>query len=53
MAASTFIDDIIKIEIIAGADRKTERFFRGYKEHLKRLLKQIDILITAQNIRTI
>ena len=48
-----FIDDIIKIEIIAGADRKTERFFRGYKEHLKRLLKQIDILITAQNIRTI
>ena len=29
-----FIDDIIKIEIIAGADRKTERFFRGYKKHL-------------------
>jgi hypothetical protein len=48
-----FIDDIIKIEIIAGSDRKTERFFKGYKEHLKRLLKQIDILITAQNIRTI
>ncbi len=48
-----FIDDIIKIEIIAGSDRKIERFFKGYKEHLKRLLKQIDILITAQNIRTI
>ena len=48
-----FIDDIIKIEIIAGADRKTERFFKRYKEHLKGLLKQIDILITAQNIHTI
>jgi len=30
-----FIDDIIKIEIIAGADRKTEKFFREFKEHLK------------------
>jgi hypothetical protein len=48
-----FIDDIIKIEIIASADRKTEKFFRKFKEHLKQLLKQIDILITAQNIRTI
>ncbi len=48
-----FIDDIIEIEIIAGGDRKTEKFFRDFKEHLKRLLKQIDILITAQNIRTI
>ena len=51
--AWNIIDDIIKIEIIAGADRKIEGFFRGYKEPLKRLLKQIDILITAQNIRTI
>ncbi len=48
-----FIDDIIKIEIIAGADGKTERFFRQFKQRLKRLLKQIDILITAQNILTI
>jgi hypothetical protein len=48
-----FIDDIIKIEIIAKSDRKTERFFRQFKERLKRILKQIDILITAQNIRTI
>jgi hypothetical protein len=48
-----FIDDIIKIEIIAGADRKTERFFKEFKERLKRLLRQIDILITAQTIRTI
>jgi hypothetical protein len=48
-----FIDDIIKIEIITGANRKTERFFKEFKERLKRLLKQVDILITAQNIRTI
>jgi hypothetical protein len=48
-----FIDDIVKIEIITGADRKTERFFRRYKGYLKRRLKQLDILITAQNIRTI
>ena len=48
-----FIDDIIKIEIIAGDDRKTESFLRRYKEHLKRILQQIDILITAQIIRTI
>ena len=48
-----FIDDIIKIEIIAGSDRKTEKFFREFKEHLKQLLKQIDILITAQTIRTV
>lgn len=48
-----FIDDIIKIEIIAGADRKTERFFRQFKNRLKTLLRQIDILITAQEIKTL
>ena len=48
-----FIDDIIKIEIIAGADRKTEAYFKRYKPRLKRLLKQIDILITVQDIHTI
>ena len=48
-----FIDDIIKVEIIAGADRKTERFFRQFKARLKRFLHQVDILITAQNIHTI
>ena len=48
-----FIDDIIKFEIIAGADKKTEAYFRRFKRRLKRLLKQIDILITAQNIRTL
>ncbi len=49
----TFIDDIIKIEIITADDKKAEKFFRGFKEHLKRFLKQIDILITVQDIRTI
>ena len=48
-----FIDDIIKIEIITGDDRKTARFFLRFKEHLKRVLQQIDILITEQDIRTI
>src|SRR3990170_5180410 len=48
-----FIDDIIKIEIITGDDRKTVRFIRRFKEHLKRVLQQIDILITEQDIRTI
>ncbi|MGZ9130162.1 MAG: hypothetical protein ACXW4Z_20495, partial [Candidatus Binatia bacterium] len=48
-----FIEDIIKIEIIARADRKTQKYFRLFKERLKRLLKQIDVLIIAQDIRTI
>ena len=48
-----FIDEIIKIEIITSSDRKAERFFKEFKEHLKQLLKQVDILITAQDIRTI
>ena len=49
----TFIDDIIKIEIITTDDRRAERFFKSFKEHLKRLLNQVDILITVQDIRTI
>ena len=48
-----FIDDIIKIEIITVGNGKTEKFFKGFKEHLKALLQQIDILITMQDIRTI
>ena len=48
-----FIEDIIKIEIIARADHKTQKFFRQFKQRLKRLLKQIDVLIIAQDIRTI
>ncbi len=48
-----FVDDIIKLEVITESDEKTERFFKDYKEHLKELLEQIDILITAQEIRRI
>jgi len=48
-----FVDDIIKIEIITSGDKKTERFFKRFKEHLKQLLNQIDILITVQDIRTL
>jgi len=49
----TFIDDIIKLEVVTTDDRKARHFFKGFKERLKRLLKQIDILITVQDIRTI
>jgi hypothetical protein len=48
-----FIEDIIKIEIIARADRKTQKFFRQFKERVKRMLKQFDVLIITQDIRTI
>lgn len=48
-----FIDDIIKIEILAGNNRNAARFFRRFKQYLKQLLQQIDILITEQDIRRI
>ena len=48
-----FIEDIIKIEIIAGADRKTQKFFRDFKEGLKLRLQQVDVLITTQDIHKI
>ncbi|MBI3193400.1 MAG: hypothetical protein HYZ34_02910 [Ignavibacteriae bacterium] len=48
-----FVDDIIKLEVITESDEKTEKFYKDYKEHLKEFLEQIDILITAQEIRTI
>ena len=48
-----FIDDVIKIEIISVEDLKANRFFKGFKQRLKRLLQQFDILITVQDIRTI
>jgi len=46
-----FIEDIIKIEIFAGAERlKGSSCNYG---NLKRLLRQVDVLITAQDIHTI
>ena len=47
----SFVDDIIKIEIIASADRGTKNFLRKFKQRLKKLLNQLDILITAQDIQ--
>ena len=48
-----FIDDIIKIEIVATNDRATRRFFKDFKERLKESLQQIDILITTHGIQVI
>jgi hypothetical protein len=48
-----FIDDIIKVEVITIDDPTADGFFREFKERLKTLLRQIDILITVQIIHTI
>src|SRR5215216_2697121 len=45
-----FVDDIIRIEIITDEDL---RFFKSFKRQLKRELRQLDILITVQDIHTI
>jgi len=48
-----FIDDIIKIEVVATNDRATRKFFTEFKERLKKSLQQIDILITTHGIQVI
>jgi|ERR1044072_567705 hypothetical protein len=48
-----YIDDIIKIEVVASHDRKTKQFFTGFKERLKTSLRQIDILITTHGVQVI
>lgn len=48
-----FLDDIITIEIVTSDDRATKKFFKGFKEHLKQELRQIDILITTHGIQVI
>lgn len=48
-----YIDDIIKIEVLATHDRLTKKFFVDFKERLKKSLQQIDILITAHGIQVI
>ena len=45
-----FVDDIVRIEIITEEDLQ---FFRNFKRQLKRRLRQLDILITVQDIYTI
>lgn len=48
-----YIDDIIKIEVVATNDRVTKKFFKDFKERLKESLRQIDILITTHGIQVI
>ena len=48
-----YIDDIIKIEVVATRDRETKKFFINFKERLKTSLRQIDILITTHGIQVI
>jgi hypothetical protein len=48
-----YIDDIIKIEVVATNDRATKKFFKEFKERLKKSLRQIDILITTHGIQVI
>jgi len=46
-------DMVIKMEVVTSDDEKIEKFFRDYKETLKELFQQKEILITIQEIRTI
>jgi hypothetical protein len=48
-----FIDDIVTVEIVAGDDFQTKKFFQDLKARLKRDLRQIDILITTHGIQVI
>jgi uncharacterized protein YnzC (UPF0291/DUF896 family) len=48
-----YIDDIIKVEIVAADDRSTRGFLKDFKERLKESLQQIDILITTHGIQVI
>jgi hypothetical protein len=46
-------DIVIKFEIITSDDEKMEKFFKDYKETLKEVFQQKEILITIQEIRTL
>ncbi|HEX7721256.1 MAG TPA: hypothetical protein VF397_03805 [Pyrinomonadaceae bacterium] len=48
-----YIDDIIKVEIVAAGDKMTKKFLKDFKERLKEDLQQVDILITIQGIQVI
>ena len=48
-----YIDEIIKIEVVATNDRAAKKFLKDFKEHLKAYLQQIDILITTHGIQVI
>ena len=48
-----YLDDIITIEVVASDDRATKKFFKEFKERLKKDLRQIGILITTHGIQVI
>lgn len=48
-----YIDEIIKIEVVAANDRAAKKFLKEFKERLKESLQQIDILITTHGIQVI
>jgi len=48
-----FIDEIIKVEVVATNERAAKRFLKEFKERLKESLQQIDILITTHGIQVI
>ena len=49
-AGVEFNDNIFRIEIITTEDLDSLRFFKNLKRQLKRTLRQLDILITVQDI---
>jgi hypothetical protein len=48
-----YIDEIIKVEVVASNDRAAKKFLKEFKERLKESLQQIDILITTHGIQVI
>jgi hypothetical protein len=48
-----YIDEIIKVAVVATNDRAAKRFLKEFKERLKEPLQQIDILITTHGIQVI
>ena len=48
-----FTDDIVRIEIITTEELDSYGFFKRFKRQLKRTLRQLDILITVQDIQRI
>jgi hypothetical protein len=45
--------EIMKIEIITTGDKVIKKRLEDFKEHLKESLRQIDILITTQDVQVI
>jgi len=48
-----YIDEIIKVEVVATNDRAAKKFLKEFKERIKESLQQIDILITTHGIQVI